>query len=79
MKINIAFLAPSIGIGGGNRKYKIYFDYLDKKYVNKYYIYLANNPLENKKIGDNIYSIGNDRLINFLINKKIEFFYPGKK
>lgn len=77
MKINIAFLAPEKGIGGGNRKYEIYFKYLNPKYFSKYYIYLNKNGNAQIKRGNKIYSVGQNRLFDFLNSKKIDFFYPG--
>ncbi|MGV8163184.1 MAG: glycosyltransferase [Candidatus Nanoarchaeia archaeon] len=63
MKINIAIIAPKTGIGGGNRKYKLYFDNLSAKYFNKHYLSLGTdfNNVED--------------LIEFIKKNKVDYVY----
>jgi len=78
-KINIIISAPRPGIGGGNRKYYNWYKNYDSKYFNKYYIYI-NNEKKNIKIKNEngTYIIGVNKLKEFIEEKKIDFFYPGK-
>jgi len=79
VKINIVVLAPAKGIGGGNRKFKIYYDNFDKKYFKKYYVFLDKNPEAFKKNKDGTFNIGLEKLQLFLDKKKADFFFSGKK
>lgn len=73
MKINIAIISPSSGIGGGDRKFRIYYKYLDTKYVNKYLIFLEKGNKIKKT--DKGYFVGKEKLIQFLKKKNILFTY----
>jgi len=76
MKIKILFIAPPEGIGGGNRKFKIYYDNLDSRFFNKFYYYLNgdNFLIKNNVEGDTSKKIS---LINFIKENQIQFLYSG--
>lgn len=74
-KINIAFLAPPEGIGGGNRKFSIYYNHLSDKYFNKWYLYIHKNPDAYIDVGGGQYVIGTNKIINFIKKNRIDFFY----
>ncbi len=82
MKIRIAFLMkPTSGIGGGDRKFMVYYKYLNHDYFDKYFLFLG----ENKKIIDkneSIFFIAEQNLNNFISKYNIDFLYlavPIKK
>lgn len=75
MKINIAVIGPEEGIGGTNRKYRIYFKYLDEKKFNKYYINISHEKEEEKETEKNEFLLSRDKIIDFLKRKNISYVY----
>jgi glycosyltransferase involved in cell wall biosynthesis len=75
MKINIAVIGPAEGIGGGNRKFRIYFKYLDESMFNKFYINLAdkNSTLEKKSKEE--FDVSEDKLAQFMNQNNIDYIY----
>jgi hypothetical protein len=63
MKIKILFIAPEKGIGGGNRKFKLYYDNLNDNLFEKYWFEYKNNDKE---------------LIDIILRNKMNFVYIGK-
>ena len=77
-KINIVISAPDKGIGGGNRKYGIWYRNLDSKYFNKCFVYIDEESKGIKKDKSGNYRIKKNDLSQFIKSKDIDFFYPGK-
>lgn len=84
MRIKLAIIAPYKGIGGGNRKFKIYFDNLSDQYFEKYYIQIVesqknNQELSNKKNSAGLVRLRIEELQDFFKKKKLDFFYAARK
>nr|MDD3719886.1 glycosyltransferase [Candidatus Gracilibacteria bacterium] len=76
MKINIVFLGNynNNGIGGGDRKFGIYFNNLNEKYFNKFFIYLSNNNKYINKNGNEVV-LTEDLIFDFINENKIDYIY----
>lgn len=79
MKIRIAFLMkPTSGIGGGDRKFMLYYKYLNPDFFDKYFLFLdKTSKILNQK--EKIFSIAQEKLEEFLEKNKIDFLYLAAK
>ncbi len=77
MKIKIAFLAPynNTWIGGGDRKYLIYFAWLDPEHFEKYFICVHNNTTTIAPQKADEIVVSQLEALEFLEDKGIEFVY----
>ena len=75
MKIKIAFLMkPTSGIGGGDRKFMLYYKYLNPDYFDKYFLFLEKNDKIIDK-NNEVHSISEENLKDFITKHNIDFIY----
>ncbi len=77
MKIKIAFLWPhnNQGIWWGDRKFSIYYKYLNEQYFDKYFIYIVSDGKLESYDSDDKILLTQEHILEFLISKNIDFVY----